>query len=45
MSGTNIVPMLHLQEMLCLQKSEELWFCGCKATGEKPFCVGTRESL
>jgi CDGSH-type Zn-finger protein len=26
-------------------KSEEVWFCGCKATGGKPFCDGTHNSL
>ena len=26
-------------------KTEELWFCGCKATEGKPFCDGTHNTL
>jgi CDGSH-type Zn-finger protein len=27
------------------EKTEELWFCGCKATDGKPFCDGTHNTL
>ncbi len=25
--------------------TEEVWFCGCKATEGKPFCDGTHNTL
>jgi CDGSH iron-sulfur domain-containing protein 3 len=25
--------------------SEEVWLCGCKQTGGKPFCDGTHNGL
>jgi CDGSH-type Zn-finger protein len=25
--------------------TEEVWLCGCKATGGKPFCDGTHNTL
>jgi CDGSH-type Zn-finger protein len=27
------------------EASEEVWLCGCKSTGGKPFCDGTHNSL
>jgi CDGSH-type Zn-finger protein len=27
------------------EKTEEVWLCGCKSTGGKPFCDGTHNSL
>jgi CDGSH-type Zn-finger protein len=31
--------------MFIAEASEEVWLCGCKSTGGKPFCDGTHESL
>jgi CDGSH-type Zn-finger protein len=27
------------------EKTETVWFCGCKQTGGKPYCDGTHNSL
>ena len=27
------------------EKSEEVWFCGCKGTADKPLCDGTHNTL
>ena len=38
--GTGLSPLPYTAET-----TEEVWFCGCKATGDKPLCDGTHNTL
>ena len=35
--GTGLTPLMYTPE-----KSGQVWFCGCKATGKAPLCDGTQ---
>jgi CDGSH-type Zn-finger protein len=38
--GTDITPM-----KFSVDKTEKLWLCGCKGSGNKPFCDGAHKKL
>jgi CDGSH-type Zn-finger protein len=38
--GTGLTPLMYEAD-----KTGQVWFCGCKATGKSPLCDGTHNRL